>query len=153
MGLWGNSDPMIEAGAASTCKKVAALERCARHTRCSHVRTTDAPAQGRGDAKQRPRCVIGGYRGELDNAANNTRIIKAGTPRRITRPQRCYGCSTGRSVPPTVQETGHEYRAPTFRARKPPLRAPRPLRTCAGPGGRGRCLRASCRAFWWRARR
>jgi hypothetical protein len=47
---------MIEASAPSTGKSLACVTKwCARPTGGSHGRTTDAPAQGRGGAKRRPR--------------------------------------------------------------------------------------------------
>src|SRR5215208_3025618 len=56
-------------------------ELCPPH-RGSHTRTTRDPAQRREGAKRRPRWwMMAQY-----NAANDTNIIKAGTPRRIPRP-------------------------------------------------------------------
>jgi hypothetical protein len=44
VGLWGNSDPMREAGEPST-DVVVSVGCCARPTGDSYGRTTDAPAQ------------------------------------------------------------------------------------------------------------
>ena len=54
-GGW-SSDPMIEAGATSTGVLAARYIECASPTGDSHG-ITRGPAQRRGDAKRRPRCV------------------------------------------------------------------------------------------------
>jgi hypothetical protein len=52
VGLWGNSDPMREAGATST-GKLQSSRRCACPTGGSHSRTTRGPAQRFEGAKRR----------------------------------------------------------------------------------------------------